>query len=151
MPKSTRMTRSGLGLCPVLSARVYGKGGSPRANATARAEGQTRTIDMRAPSLGRFAVSYSKPPAFDLTEHATKARAIRNLGHAVGDHRDRCPCPDHHCRRLVRDSMSYCAIVQTWLTMGASRKGKERRFAGVSSGCCCNGKRGKRLTSAGLR
>ena len=47
-------------------------------------------------------------PAFDLTEHATKsARAIRNLGHAVGDHRDRCPCPDHHCRRLVRDSMSY--------------------------------------------
>jgi hypothetical protein len=25
----------------------------------------------------------------------------------VGDHRDRCPCPDHHCRRLVRDSMSY--------------------------------------------
>ena len=45
-------------------------------------------------------------PAFDLTEHATKARAIRNLGHAVGDHRDRCPCPDHHCRRLVRDSMS---------------------------------------------
>ena len=47
-------------------------------------------------------------PAFDLTEHATKsARAIRNLGHAVGDHRDRCPCPDHHCCRLVRDSMSY--------------------------------------------
>ena len=45
-------------------------------------------------------------PAFDLTEHATKARAIRNLGHAVGDHRDRCPCPDHHCRRLVHDSMS---------------------------------------------
>ena len=52
-------------------------------------------------------------PAFDLTEHATKARAIRNLGHAVGDHRDRCPCPDHHCRRLVRYSMSYWAIVQT--------------------------------------
>jgi hypothetical protein len=45
-------------------------------------------------------------PAFDLTEHATKARAIRNLGHAVGDHRDRCPCPDHGCRRLVRDSLS---------------------------------------------
>ena len=43
---------------------------------------------------------------FDLTEHATNsARAIRNLGHAVGDHRDRCPRPDHHCRRLVRDSM----------------------------------------------
>jgi hypothetical protein len=43
---------------------------------------------------------------FDLTEHATNSvRAIRNLGHAVGDHRDRCPRPDHHCRRLVRDSM----------------------------------------------
>ena len=59
-----------------------------------------------------------KPPAFDLTEHATKARAIRNLGHAVGDHRDRCPCPDHHCRRLVHDSMSYWAIVQTKRTSG---------------------------------
>ncbi len=53
-------------------------------------------------------VWYRKPHrVLNLTEHATKAaRAIRNLGHAVGDHRDRCPRPNHHCRRLVRDSMS---------------------------------------------
>ena len=51
-------------------------------------------------------------PAFDLTKHATKsARAIRNLDHAVGDHRDRCPCPDHHCRRLVHDSMSQLDVM----------------------------------------
>ena len=51
-------------------------------------------------------------PAFDLTEHATKsARAICNLDHAVGDHRDRCPCPDHHCRRLVPNSMSYATAL----------------------------------------
>ena len=40
------------------------------------------------------------------TEHATKsARAIRNLGHAVGDHRAGRPCPDHHHRRVVCHSM----------------------------------------------
>ena len=68
-------------------------------------------IDMRAPSLGRFLCDIESLPAFDLTEHATKsARAIRNLDHAVGDHRDRCPCPDHHCRRLVRNSVSCWAL-----------------------------------------
>ena len=60
----------------------------------------------RLPRSGGFLCGIENLPAFDLTEHATKARAIRNLGHAVGDHRDRCPCPDHHCRRLVRDSTS---------------------------------------------
>ena len=62
--------------------------------------------DRHAGSRG-FLCGIENLTAFDLlTEHATTARAIRNLGHAVGDHRDRCPCPDHHCRRLVRYSMS---------------------------------------------
>ena len=52
----------------------------------------------------------ARPLPASRTEHATKsARAIRNLGHAVGDHRGGRPCPDHHHRRVVCHSMSYWA------------------------------------------
>ena len=62
------------------------------------------------------------------TEYATKsARAIRNLGHAVGDHRDRCPRPNHHCRRLVHDSMSLLSgrAAQGWRQQQVSKVGYE--------------------------
>ena len=80
---------------------------APTSSPASIAMGMPLPIDIRDPSPGGFLCGTENLTAFDLTEHATKsARAIRNLGHAVGDHRDRCPCPDHHCRRLVRESMS---------------------------------------------
>jgi hypothetical protein len=73
-------------------------------------------------------------PVFDLlTEHATKsARTIRNLDHDVGDHRDRCPCPDHDCRRLVRDLIEQIAGVSDYLLVALETyKGAVKRWPGA--------------------
>jgi hypothetical protein len=75
------------GGCPLLTQRRPLSGFRPTRKWRMRCEA---LAGQDATGRGFFA---RKLGGGDLTEHATKAaRAIRNLGHAVGDHRDRCPC-----------------------------------------------------------